>query len=139
MKTMLSKLTSVLLCLAMLLTMCSFAMAEAGTYTGVGDSEIGGKGAIEVSVTVDENGVVTDIQVTKNGDTAGIADAAVEAMPGRIMAAQSANVDGVSGATFSSAARTSSCAGCRHGGGSGHGKVVYLCGDRSGEGGRRHL
>ena len=65
MKTMLSKLTSALLCLAMLLTMCSFAMAEAGTYTGVGDSEIGGKGAIEVSVTVDENGVVTDIQVTK--------------------------------------------------------------------------
>ena len=57
MKTMLSKLTSALLCLAMLLTMCSFAMAEAGTYTGVGDSEIGGKGAIEVSVTVDENGV----------------------------------------------------------------------------------
>ena len=104
MKTMLSKLTSALLCLAMLLTMCSFAMAEAGTYTGVGDSEIGGKGAIEVSVTVDENGVVTDIQVTKNGDTAGIADAAVEAMPGRIMAAQSANVDGVSGATMTSEA-----------------------------------
>ena len=97
MKTMLSKLTSALLCLAMLLTMCSFAMAEAGTYTGVGDSEIGGKGAIEVSVTVDENGVVTDIQVTKNGDTAGIADAAV-------MAAQSANVDGVSGATMTSEA-----------------------------------
>ena len=104
MKTMLSKLTSALLCLAMLLTMCSFAMAEAGTYTGVGDSEIGGKGAIEVSVTVDENGVVTDIQVTKNGDTAGSADAAVEAMPGRIRAAQSANVDGVSGATMTSEA-----------------------------------
>ena len=104
MKTMLSKLTSALLCLAMLLTMCSFAMAEAGTYTGVGDSEIGGKGVIEVSVTVDENGVVTDIQVTKNGDTAGISDAAVEAMPGRIMAAQSANVDGVSGATMTSEA-----------------------------------
>ena len=32
MKTMLSKLTSALLCLAMLLTMCSFAMAEAGTF-----------------------------------------------------------------------------------------------------------
>ena len=29
MKTMLSKLTSALLCLAMLLMMCSFAMAEA--------------------------------------------------------------------------------------------------------------
>ena len=104
MKTMLSKLTSALLCLAMLLTMCSFAMAEAGTYTGVGDSEIGGKGAIEVSVTVDENGVVTDIQVTKNGDTAGFADAAVVAMPGRSMAAQAANVDGVSGSTMTSEA-----------------------------------
>ena len=141
MKTMLSKLTSVLLCLAILLTMCSFAMAEAGTYTGVGDSEIGGKGAIEVSVTVDENGVVTDIQVTKNGDTAGIADAAAEAMPGRIMAAQSANVDGVSGATLTSGRikdvvfswdRALNFDGE-------NGKVVYLCGDRSGEGGRRHL
>ena len=104
MKTMLSKLTSALLCMAMLLTMCSFAMAEAGTYTGVGDSEIGGKGAIEVSVTVDEDGTVTDIQVTKNGDTAGISDAAVETMPGRIAEAQSANVDGVSGATMTSEA-----------------------------------
>ena len=70
MKTMLSKLTSALLCLAMLLTMCSFAMAEAGTYTGVGDSEIGGKGAIEVSVTVDENGVVTGLTKGKATITA---------------------------------------------------------------------
>ena len=138
MKTMLSKLTSALLCLAMLLTMCSFAMAEAGTYTGVGDSEIGGKGAIEVSVTVDENGVVTDIQVTKNGDTAGIADAAVEAMPGRIMAAvKQAGTNNPLDDDIRS--NQDGCAGCRHGGGSGHGKVVYLCGNRSGEGGRRHL
>lgn len=34
--------------------------------------------------------------------TAGISDAAVETMPGRIVAAQSANVDGVSGATMTS-------------------------------------
>ena len=104
MKTMLSKWTAALLCVAMLLTMCSFAMAEAGTYTGVGDSAIGGKGAIEVSVTVDENGAVTDVQVTKNGDTPGISDPAIETIPSRIVAAQSANVDSVSGATMTSEA-----------------------------------
>lgn len=54
----------------------------AGVFTGVGDSEIGGKGAIEVAVTVDENGAVTAIEVTKNGDTAGISDPAVAQIPG---------------------------------------------------------
>lgn len=97
------KMLSMLVAIAMLLTMTvGFAMAEAGTFTGAGNSQIGGEGAIEVEVTVDENGAVTDIKVTKNGDTAGISDPAVETMPGRILAAQSANVDGVSGATMTS-------------------------------------
>lgn len=97
------KMLSMLLAIAMLLTMTvGFAMAEAGTFTGAGNSQIGGEGAIEVEVTVDENGAVTDIKVTKNGDTPGISDPAVETMPGRILAAQSANVDGVSGATMTS-------------------------------------
>ncbi len=97
------KMLSMLLAIAMLLTMTvGFAMAEAGTFTGTGNSQIGGEGAIEVEVTVDENGAVTDIKVTKNGDTAGISDPAVETVPGRILVAQSANVDGVSGATMTS-------------------------------------
>lgn len=97
------KMLSMLVAIAMLLTMTvGFAMAEAGTFTGAGNSQIGGEGAIEVEVTVDENGAVTDIKVTKNGDTPGISDPAVETMPGRILAAQSANVDGVSGATMTS-------------------------------------
>lgn len=62
------KFLSLLLALTMLLTLCGAASAEAGVFTGVGDSEIGGKGAIEVAVTVDENGAVTAIEVTKNGD-----------------------------------------------------------------------
>ena len=53
------KFLSLLLALTMLLTLCSVASADAGVFTGVGDSEIGGKGAIEVAVTVDENGAVT--------------------------------------------------------------------------------
>ena len=50
------KFLSLLLALTMLLTLCGVASADAGVFTGVGDSEIGGKGAIEVAVTVDENG-----------------------------------------------------------------------------------
>ena len=53
------KFLSLLLALTMLLTLCGAASAEAGVFTGAGDSEIGGKGAIEVAVTVDENGAVT--------------------------------------------------------------------------------
>ena len=96
------KFLSLLLALTMLLTLCSAASADAGVFTGVGDSEIGGKGAIEVSVTVDENGAVTAIEVTKNGDTAGISDPAVAQIPDLIVEQQTANVDAVAGATKTS-------------------------------------
>jgi urocanate reductase len=96
------KFLSLLLALTMLLTLCSAASADAGVFTGVGDSEIGGKGAIEVAVTVDENGAVTAIEVTKNGDTAGISDPAVAQIPGLIVEQQTANVDAVAGATKTS-------------------------------------
>ena len=98
------KVLSLVLALAMLLTMSSLAAAEAGVFTGVGDSKIGGAGSIEVAVTVDENGAVTNVEVTKNGDTAGISDPAVQTIPGRIVEMQSANVEAVSGATYTSEA-----------------------------------
>ncbi len=96
------KFLSLLLALTMLLTLCGVASADAGVFTGVGDSDIGGKGAIEVAVTVDENGAVTAIEVTKNGDTAGISDPAVAQIPGLIVEQQTANVDAVAGATKTS-------------------------------------
>ncbi|MCI6040329.1 MAG: FAD-dependent oxidoreductase, partial [Clostridiales bacterium] len=97
------KILSLILCVA-LLAMGTTALAAAGTYTGVGDSQIGGAGSIEVSVTVDESGAVTAVEVTKNGDTPGISDPAVEQVPARIVELQTANVDGVSGATMTSQA-----------------------------------
>lgn len=97
------KILSLILCAA-LLAMGTTALAAAGTYTGVADSQIGGPGAIEVSVTVDDNGAVTAVEVTKNGDTPGISDPAVEQVPARIVELQTANVDGVSGATMTSEA-----------------------------------
>ena len=83
------KFLSLLLALTMLLTLCGVASADAGVFTGAGDSEIGGKGAIEV---------------TKNGDTAGISDPAVAQIPGLIVEQQTANVDAVAGATKTSEA-----------------------------------
>lgn len=97
------KILSLILCVA-LLAMGTTALAAAGTYTGVGDSQIGGAGSIEVSVTVDESGAVTAVEVTKNGDTPGISDPAVEQVPAQIVELQTANVDGVSGATMTSQA-----------------------------------
>ena len=55
-----------------------------------------------MAVTVDENGAVTAIEVTKNGDTAGISDPAVAQIPGLIVEQQTANVDAVAGATKTS-------------------------------------
>ena len=65
-------------CISLLLTVCLLAtmaavpaLAEAGTYTGVGAGK-NGEGSIEVSVTLDDAGVITDVEVTKNGDDAGM-------------------------------------------------------------------
>ena len=96
------KFLSLMLSLAMLLPFCCAASVNAGIYMGIGDSEIGGKGAIEVAVTLDENGVVTDIKVTKNSDTPGISDSAVASIPAIIIEQQTTNVDAIAGATKTS-------------------------------------
>lgn len=95
-------------CISLLLTVCLLAtmaavpaLAEAGTYTGVGAGK-NGEGSIEVSVTLDDAGVITDVEVTKNGDDAGISDPAVKGVPAAIVAANSLAVDAVAGATLTS-------------------------------------
>ena len=95
-------------CISLLLTVCLLAtmavvpaLAEAGTYTGAGAGK-NGEGSIEVSVTLDDAGVITDVEVTKNGDDAGISDPAVEGVPAAIVAANSLAVDAVAGATLTS-------------------------------------
>ena len=93
------KLLAVFLALVMVIAMMSFAAADAGTFTGVGDGK-NGAGTIEVEVDVNEDGAVTDVRVTKNGDDAGISDAAVNTIPALIVELQSANIDTVTGATL---------------------------------------
>lgn len=79
-----------------------------GTYTA---SAHGSKHDLTVSVTVDETSI-TDIQVTENNDSPFISDAAVNQLPHRIIDAQSLAVDGVSGATLTSAGIFNAVADC---------------------------
>lgn len=72
-----------------------------GSYEGISPNGIHGEIAVTVSIT---GGKITDIKVTSHGETEGIGSLAVEQLPGKIVEAQSTEVDGVSGASVSSAA-----------------------------------
>jgi len=69
-----------------------------GTYEGEGK---GFGGTIRVSVTV-SGGKITRVEVLAHSETPGISDKAIEQIPAAIVSAQSADVDAVSGATFTS-------------------------------------
>ncbi|CDX04475.1 hypothetical protein DesLBE_2245 [Desulfitobacterium sp. LBE] len=72
-----------------------------GTYEGVSPNGIHGEIAVVVEIV---DGKITDVKVTSHGETEGIGSLAVEQLPGKIVEAQSTEVDGVSGASVSSAA-----------------------------------
>ena len=93
------KFLSLLLALVMVLC-CIPAVAETadGVYEGTG---AGLNGQIKVSVTV-SGGKITEVKVLEHSETAGISDPAIEKIPAAIVEAQSADVDIVSGATFTS-------------------------------------
>lgn len=58
-------------------------------------------GDITVTIKV-ENGVITDCTVEGPDETEGVGSNAVEKLPGKIIEANSVEVDGISGCTFSS-------------------------------------
>ena len=94
------KLLSVLVALSLTLVMLIPALAETadGTYTGSG---AGLNGTITVEVTV-AAGKITDVKVVSHSETPGISDPAIEKIPAAIVEKQSADVETVSGATFTS-------------------------------------
>lgn len=69
-----------------------------GQYIGTAD---GFNGPITVSVTV-SGGTVTAVEVTDHSDTPFIADGAIEQVTAAIVESQTADVDAVSGATYTS-------------------------------------
>lgn len=78
----------------------SAAQFKAGTYTGTAE---GHNGDVTVEVTVSDT-AITEVKVTAQGETAGIADAALNDLPGAIVKANSADVDTISGCTDTSEA-----------------------------------
>ena len=72
--------------------------AADGTYSATAK---GFGGDITVDVTL-AGGKITDVKAVGDSETAGLGSVAVEKMPGKLLAAQSLDVDAVSGATVSS-------------------------------------
>ena len=99
---MIRKLLSVVLALAMLLSIAGMALAQTadGTYEGVAQ---GMGGDVKVSVTV-SGGVITDVTVLSQNETVGISDPALKSIPAAIVEANSTEVDAAAGATVTSEA-----------------------------------
>ena len=74
---------------------------QAGTYTGTAN---GFGGPVDVTLTVGDAGGITNVEIKGDGETPDVGGAAIPTLAGRILEAQSAEVDGVSGATFTSQA-----------------------------------
>ncbi|ACL19162.1 FMN-binding domain protein [Desulfitobacterium hafniense DCB-2] len=72
-----------------------------GTYEGISPNGIGGEIAVAVEIA---GGKIANVKVTSHGETEGIGTLAVDQLPGKIVEAQSTEVDGISGASVSSAA-----------------------------------
>ena len=100
------KTLSLLLCIAMLLTVTACGGGEASqspsqgaqTLTGTGK---GFGGILTVSVTVDGD-KITAVEVTENSETPNVAGTALTEIPAAIVEANSADVEAVSGATVTS-------------------------------------
>ncbi len=72
-----------------------------GTYEGTSNKGI--HPGLKVSVTIKDD-KITDITVVENQETEGIGSRAVAELPGKIVEAQSTEVEAISGASLSSAA-----------------------------------
>lgn len=94
------KIVSIALALIMLCGMMPAALAEytPGTYSA---EATGHEAGLKVSVTVDETGI-TAVELDLSNETPEIGGAAKDALTEQIMAAQGADIDGVTGATETS-------------------------------------
>lgn len=95
MKTGIKKVLACVLALGMLAG-CS---AKTETYTGTGK---GFGGDVTVTITVDSNGKITAVESTGEKETEAIGGAALATLDANLLEAQSAEFDGVAGATLTS-------------------------------------
>ena len=94
------KILSVILALALMMT-AVLAVADT-SYTATGDSQIGGVGAVTVTVTLADDGSIKAVTVDECKDTAGICELPCAQIPAQMVELNSINVDTVAGATMTS-------------------------------------
>ena len=97
------KLVALFLSLCLVLGCMAFASADGytpGTYEAVAN---GFGGEVKVEITVDES-AITDVVITGEKETPTVGGAAIPTLVEQIKAQQSAEIDGVSGATITSGA-----------------------------------
>ena len=70
-----------------------------GSYTATAD---GFGGPVEVTMQIGDNGGITDMSIKGEGETPDVGGAAIPLLQQAILTAQNADVDGVTGATFTS-------------------------------------
>ena len=78
--------------------------SEATGITGEYEATVAGRNADLTVKTTFENGVITNVEVTDQQETVGVADAALEQVPAAIVENNSISVDTVTGATVTSTA-----------------------------------
>ena len=83
-----------------LLVGCGGSKYTAGTYTGEAQ---GYGGTVKVTVTVNEK-EITEIVAEGAAETASIGGVALEKLPAKALSAQSAEIDAMAGATYTSEA-----------------------------------
>lgn len=97
---MMKKSMALMLVLAMSLGIAACGLAQDGVYTA---AAAGFSSDVTVTLTV-ADGAITDAAVDASGETAAIGGAAADALAEQIKAAGSADIDGVAGASVTSAA-----------------------------------
>ena len=74
---------------------------QPGTYTA---SAQGFGGAVDVTFTVGDNGGITNVEITGDSETPDVGGAAIPDLAAQLLEAQSAEIDGVSGASMTTGA-----------------------------------
>lgn len=99
-KKVFALVSAIVIIVIMVITQQNRGSSTIGTGTADG---FGGPGTISVTVTL-KDGKIADVKAEGPKETPGIGSVAIEKMPGEMVAGNTINVDGVSGATVTSTA-----------------------------------
>ena len=80
-----------------------------GTYTSTSKGYLGD---VTATITIGEDGAIAEVKFEGPNETPALGGAAMEKLQGKIMDAQSAEVDGMTGATYTSKAAIAAAADC---------------------------